>query len=273
MLIDTHAHLNFIAFDSDRKNVIEKCLKEGIWTINVGTNFATSKKAVEIAESYKEGVYAAVGLHPINLSTDLVKQRADSAEGGRFEKEFDHERYKELTLTSKKVVAIGEIGLDYWRRPKTKKKQEEFKKEQKELLLKEIELAQELNLPVIFHCRFAQQDLLDIISSRQDRLKGVIHCFSGTWQEAERFLEIGLYIGLNGIIFKLDLDEVIRRTPLDRILIETDCPYLTPSGFFKKRNNPLGIKYVAERIAKVKNISFEQVAEITTQNAKNLFRI
>ena len=281
MLFDTHAHLNFAAFNHDREEVIEKCLKKDIWLINVGTNYETSKKAIEIAEKYPEGVYAAIGLHPINLEED-----------------FDEQKYRNLAK-SKKVVAIGEIGLDYYYKPKTKRKLEIFKQKQRELLFQELKLADELNLPVIFHCRMAHNDLLEILNTKYKTLntkfRGVIHCFTGTWEQAQKYLEMGFYLGFNGIIFKLSLDEIIEKTPLDRILIETDCPYLTPplpaEALAKAgRNEPIFVKYIAEYIAKIrtmprfarqnlvfslcskiKNLSFEKICKITSQNAKNLF--
>ena len=273
MLIDTHAHLNFSAFDKDRDAVIKRCLEKDIWFINVGTNYETSKKAVEIAEKYPQGIYAAVGLHPINLDEEC----------------FDYEKYKKLVLSSKKVIAIGEIGLDYWHKPKTKRKLEIFKQKQKELLSKELRLVNEMNLPVIFHCRMAHNDLLEMLNTK---LRGAVHCFTGTWEQAEKYLEMGFYLGFNGIIFKLNLDEIIKKTPLDKILIETDCPFLTPPDFNEERNNPLSVKFVAEYIAKIrtmprsarqnlvfslrskiKNTSFEKICKVTFQNAKDFFKI
>ncbi|MBU2539655.1 TatD family hydrolase [Patescibacteria group bacterium] len=277
MLIDTHSHLNFNAFKRDLDEVIKRTLDENIWMINVGSKYETSKRAVEIAEEYKEGVYAAIGLHPIYAS-NLVKIKTDPEEGDFLAKseEFDKEKYKELAL-SKKVVAIGEIGLDYYYRPKTKKKLELFKEKQKEVFLKQLELAKELNLPVILHCRMAHEDLLEVLNFQFSifnfQLKGVVHCFTGSWEQAKRYLDMGFYLGINGIIYKLDLKEVIEKTPLNRILIETDCPYLTPIGVEMERNEPIFVKYIAEEIAKIKNINFEEVAEATTQNAKALFNI
>ncbi|MDI6591763.1 MAG: TatD family hydrolase [Patescibacteria group bacterium] len=280
MLIDTHSHLNFAAFDKDREEVIKRCLDNDIWMINVGTNFETSKKVVEIAERYGKGVYAAIGLHPINLDTGLVKIKVDELEGEYFEREFNFKKYKDLAQ-SEKVIAIGEIGLDYWRRPKTKKKLAEFKQKQKDLFLKEIKLAQELNLPIIFHCRMAHAELFELLNSKfkiqNSKLNGVMHSFVGNSEQLEKYLELGFYIGFNGIIFKkiegINFEENIKNTPLDKILIETDCPYLTPPGFPEERNNPLGVKFVAEEIAKIKNLSFEEIAKITTENAKKLFKI
>jgi len=275
MLIDTHAHLNFNGYKGDFEEVIKRTLENDVWMINVGSQYKTSKKAVEIAEKYEKGVYAAVGLHPIHLAEGIFKVKIDEEETTFQTKNenFDYEKYKGLAQ-SKKVVAIGETGLDYYYRPKTKIRLEQFKNKQKEVFLQHLELVKELNLPIIFHCRMAHDDLIKILNTRykiqNTRPRGVIHCFTGTWEQAGQYLEMGLYLGFNGIIFKLNLDEIIKKTPLERILIETDCPYLTPPPMIG-RNEPFYVRYVAERIAKVKNLSFEEIAKITTENAKRLF--
>ncbi|MCL0056709.1 TatD family hydrolase [Dehalococcoidia bacterium] len=289
MVIDTHAHLNFNAYKNDVDEVIKRTLENNVWMLNVGSQYTTSKKAVEIAEKYPEGVYAAVGLHPIHLETGLVKIKIDpeEIEFKTLEEEFNYEKYKELAKSSK-VVAIGEIGLDYYWKPKTKTKIQQFKEKQKNVLCQQIELAQKLNLPIIFHCRMAHDDLFEVINSkfqapnskqilnsnnRNSKLRGVIHCFTGTWQEAKQYMELGLYLGFNGLIFKLNLwDDIIKKMPLDKILIETDCPYLTPPQV-KGRNEPIFIKYIAERIAKIKGLNYKKVANIITQNTKQLFKI
>ncbi len=286
MLIDSHAHLNFAAYKKDVDEVIQRCLDNDVWMINVGTNYQTSKKAVEITQEFPQGVFAAVGLHPIHLETGLVKIKNDTEEIEikTREEEFDYEKYKELASSTgsgqaeSKVVAIGEIGLDYYWRPKTSKKKELFKQKQKDLLLKQLNLAKELNLPVIFHCRMAHQDLIRILLENSEILpkKAVAHGFVGNLEELQKYLDFGFFIGFNGIIFKsiegIDFEKNIKETPLDKILIETDSPYLTPppkSG----RNEPLYVKYVAERLAKIKKISYEEVSKITTENAKKLFKI
>ncbi len=276
MLIDTHAHLNFRAFDKDRNWVIKNCLKQKVWMINVGSNFSTSRKAVEIAKDYKEGIWAAIGLHPIHLETGLIKIKNDDEETGKnSQKEnfFDYEKYKDLAK-SEKVVAIGETGLDYYWKPKTKNKLEEFKKRQKETLLEQLKLAGELNLPVIFHCRMAHQELIEILSKKRKvksgKIKGAVHCFTGNLEQAKKYLEMGLHLGFNGIIFKLDLDKIIKKTPLEKILLETDCPYLSVPGY-KKRNDPLGVKLISQKIAKIKKISVKNLVAAATHNAQNLF--
>src|SRR3989344_2327459 len=193
MLIDTHAHVNFNAFKDDADEVIRRSLAGGTQIINVGSQYSTSKRAVEMAEKHKEGVYAAVGLHPTHVNDE----------------EFDYEKYKDLAK-SKKVVAIGEIGLDYFHEPYDKNIQ-------RMVLCKQLDLAKELNLPVIFHCRSAQSDLIGILK-QYNNISGVIHCFTGDWDEAQEYLKMGFYLGINGIIFKLNLDDIIKKAPLDKIL-------------------------------------------------------
>ena len=247
MLIDTHAHVNFNAYKDDSDEVIRRSLDSGVWLINIGSQYSTSKRAVEMAEKYEKGVYAAVGLHPIH------------ARDG-----FERQKYKELA-ESKKVVAMGEIGLDY------KPEYLPLKEKQKEIFLEQLDLAKEFNLPVILHCRLAHDDLLGILAGEKG-LSGVVHCFTGNWEQAQKYMEMGFYLGFNGIIFKMDLDDVIKRIPLEKLLLETDCPYLTPLPK-EGRNEPIYIKYIAEKIAKIKNLSYEEIASITTQNAQKLFKI
>jgi TatD DNase family protein len=167
MIIDTHSHLNFKSYDSDRDEVIKRTQKEGVVCIDVGTKYETSKKAVELAES-NENIYAAIGMHPIHIKTDLLKLRTDEDEGAfaPLGEEYDKEKYRDLAK-SKKVVAIGEIGLDYYYKPKGAAKKEKYKQLQKEVFIKQLELAEELNLPVIIHCRVAYKDLYEILSARK----------------------------------------------------------------------------------------------------------
>ena len=283
MLVDTHSHLNFKAYDADREEVIKRNREECVVCIDVGTKFETSKNAIELAEK-NENIYAAIGMHPIHIKTDLMKLRMDEEEGNfaPLGEEYDKARYKELAK-SKKVVAIGEIGLDYYYKPKTTARLEQFKELQKKVFIEQLDLAKELNLSVIIHVRMAHEDVLEILSKRKNR--GVVHCFTGNWEEAQKYLDLGFYLGINGIIFsaqggpasgwKLLLEDTIKKVPLDKILIETDCPYLTPpkAGTKGARNEPIFVKYVAERIAELKGITFDEVANATTANAKELFGI
>lgn len=268
MLIDTHAHVNFKQYDKDREETIERALAQDIWIINVGADHKTSVEAVNIAQFYAEGVYAAVGAHP----TDAIRPSSGQAF-------FDFDEYEKLAGDSK-VVAIGETGLDYFH---IKDKEERVKQE--ELFLRHLDLAQKLNKPIILHCRQAtpkashsggraHQDLIKILKKTARQESGIIHCFSGDLNEAKEYMAIGLLIGFNGIItFSRDYDKIIKEIPLEKIVIETDCPYLTPIPFRGKRNEPAYVKYVAEKIAEIKDLDFKEVSERTTENAKRLFKI
>ncbi len=281
MIIDTHSHLNFNAFKDDSEEVIKKTLDDNIWIINVGTKYETSQKAIEIAEKYGEGVYAAIGLHPIYAAAEFMKVKTDPDEGEFLihEQDFNKEKYKRLALSgSRRVVAIGEIGLDYYYKPKTTGKLVQFKEKQKQIFLEQLDLARELNLPVILHCRMAHDDVIEILlnyslPTTNYKLIGVIHCFTGTLEQAQKYIEMGFYIGINGIIFKFNIDEVIKNISLDKIVVETDCPYLTPAPEGNKRNEPIFIKHTIQKIADLKNISFDEVCQKTTQNARKLFDI
>jgi len=273
-LVDSHAHLNFEAFDKDREKIIEKCQKEKILVVNVGVNYETSKKAVQIAQNFPL-MFASVGLHPLNFDTGLIKIKNETE---ALEKEFDFEKYEKLAQNPK-VVAIGEIGLDFYLRPKTKKKKEIFKEKQKTLLFEELKLAKKLNLPVIFHCRLAHQDLISFLKQNQEVFpkQAVIHSFVGSEEELKEYLNFDFYIGFNGLIFKkiegIDFSSLIKLTPLSKILIETDAPYLAPPQLKKERNEPEGVKFVAQKIAEIKNLKFEEIAQVSFENAKKLFNL
>jgi TatD DNase family protein len=276
-LFDTHAHVNFNAYKDDADDVIRRSLDAGMEIINVGSNYATSQRAVEIAEKYEKGVYAAIGLHPIHLETGLVKIKDDPEEiqFRATEESFDYEKYKKFAGFSKKVVAIGECGFDYYWKPKTTGRLEQFKEKQKTAFFEQAKLAHELDLPLIIHCRMAWDDLtgaLGELKAENYDLKGVIHCFTGNWEQAQIYMNFGFSIGLNGIIFKLNLDEAIKQIPLEKIVLETDCPYLTPPAA-AGRNEPLYARYVAEKVASLKNLSYEELALATAENAKRLFKL
>jgi len=273
MLIDTHAHINFNAYKDDGDEVVKRALAEDVWMINVGSEKKTSERAVDYAQKYKEGVFAAVGLHPGSLAAQEIDEKVDDKETVKFKMEaegFDYELYKNLAQ-EEKVVAIGEVGLDYYRNPSRKELQ-------KEVLLEQLGLAESLNKPVLLHCREAHEDLLKILQTwtlvGNKPLRGVIHSFSGSWSQAQEYLKMGFSLGFNGIItFAQDYDEIVRQMPMDRLVLETDCPYLTPIPFRGKRNEPSYVKYVAEKVAELRGISFEEVAEVTTRNARELFKI
>ena len=290
MLIDTHGHVNFNAFKEDSSEVLRRTLKEGVWVVMPGSQLSTSKRAVEMAEQYKEGVYAAVGIHPIHLGkrkVDVLETESEEKDQESWhsfetrEEEFDINEYRKLAQ-HEKTVAIGEVGLDYYYQPKGKARREEMRKKQKDILTQQIELALELDLPVIFHCRVAHIDMMLFIEEIQKKhagkLRGVIHSYTGTTEEADKFMSLGMHIGFNGLIFKdvpalPDPKEVISHIPLDKIVLETDSPYLIPPQANTERNEPLHVKYVAEEVAQIKGLSVEEVSEATTRNAKNLFSI
>ncbi|MHB8904139.1 MAG: TatD family hydrolase [Patescibacteria group bacterium] len=283
MFIDTHAHVNFAAFKDDADEVIRRSLDNNTWMILVGSESRTSARALQFANKYERGVYAAIGLHPVHLQEGLID---DSEEDNsysfvsRFE-DFDYGVYEKLAKFEK-VVAIGEIGLDYYHFDPAKDVTA-IKKKQQEVFAQQLLLARNLDLPVIIHCRQAHDDLLMILQEFKkeygqiiptDRPWGVIHCFSGDEDLAWKYFELGLIISFTGLItFSQQWDSVIRKMPLEKIMIETDTPYMTPEPYRGQRNEPLLVQYVAKRIAEIKNLKIEKVAEITSLTARNFFKI
>lgn len=271
MLIDTHAHLNFKAFNKDRKQVIDRAQKAGVEKIIIpGAKIDSSVKAVEIANKYPN-CYAAAGIHPhhtdeINTSihnsikvSDVIKQLSG-------------------LIKNRKVVAVGETGLDYHRYQGYPLISDEIKTKQKELFLLQFELAAKNNLPVIIHCREAQDDLLSILKqfSVNHKITGVFHCFSGNIQYLEKVLGMGFYVGFDGNITYEEstrLQLVVRNTPLDRILAETDSPYLTPLPLRGNRNEPANLPLVISKISEIYQKKPDEIADVTTNNAMKLFRL
>ncbi len=238
--------------------------------INVGVNLLSSRKAVKIADKYDNGVWAAVGMHP-----ECLGDKKTGKDENVQEPEFDVAAYRELAKSSKKVVAIGETGLDYLRLPKNDAKATAIKEKQAKIFQQQLALARELDLPVIIHSRLAHEDLIKILqkeAAKKGEIKGVVHCFTGTSADARQYFDLGLYFGLNGIIFKLKQDNIIARLPLERILLETDCPYLSPLPEIK-RNEPRYVIEVAKRVAQIRNDSVDTIIESSFANAKKLFGI
>lgn len=279
MLIDTHAHVNFKAFQADDDEVIRRSLAADTWMILVGSEVKTSKRALEYANKYEKGVYAAVGLHPMHTREQKVE-----GEDYNFitrEEEFSYDVYEKLAQF-KKVVAVGEIGLDYYHLDYATD-MAALKRKQKQIFTRQLELAKNLKLPVIIHCRQAHDDMLEILkafkkdhkdSLPKDKAWGVMHCFSGDEELAWQYFKLGLNISFTGLItFSAQWDDLIRRLPNDKFMVETDCPYMTPEPFRGRRNEPLFVKKVAERVAEIKNLSFERIAEISTNNARQMFKI
>ncbi|OGY47144.1 MAG: hypothetical protein A3J62_01830 [Candidatus Buchananbacteria bacterium RIFCSPHIGHO2_02_FULL_38_8] len=268
MLFDSHAHLNFGDFEDDWQQVIADCQKNNIWLVNVGSQLETSKKTIEIADQYDQGVYAAVGLHPIHVS------------GSNFQpEEFKIDNYKKLIESSEKVVAIGETGLDFFHNDKNHGNQ-------KKVFVQQIDLAREFDLPLILHARNskdgirnAYNEILKILAIKRSSdlvIRGVIHCFGGTLDEAKAFLDLGFFIGFTGVITfpkVSNLVKVVENIPLDRILVETDCPFLAPQPVRGQRNLPQYVRYVAQKVAEIKQISYNEIEKQTWQNTTNLFKL
>lgn len=264
-IFDSHCHPQFPQYDKDRDEVIKRALKQGVFMICVGTGLEMSKKAIELASRH-EGMWATIGLHP----NDAVLSS----------KYYVLRDYEEL-LKEDKVVAVGEIGLDYYRTPEPKKREN-----QKKVFEQFVDLAVKHKKPLIIHCRDskigsagpAYRDLIEILNTKylihDTDLQGVVHSFTGTLEEAKKYLNLGFYLGFNGIItFTDQYNEVIEKTPLDKILLETDAPYLAPVPYRGQRNEPAYVIEVAKKLAELKNLSIDEVIEKTTKNCENLFKI
>lgn len=254
MFFDTHAHLNDPKFKDDLPETLERAKANGVkFIVNVGYDLASSVKAVEIAQNYQE-CYAAVGIHP----HDAKRVTEDTLE-----------ELKKLAQQDK-VVALGEMGLDYYRDLSPRDKQQEVFRQQ-------IHLAKELKLPIIIHDRDAHGDVMQILKEEDaGENGGILHCFSGSWEMARQCIKLGFKISLAGpVTFKnaTRLQDIAKLVPLEHLLIETDCPYLTPEPHRGKRNEPAWVRHVAEKIAELKKISLEEVAQITTANALEVFQI
>lgn len=254
MLFDTHAHLDDDRFDEDRDEVIRQCRQDGVDLIlNAGSNIETSVKSIALAGKY-EFIYAAVGVHPHDA--DLMDGDTAEVLSGLAE--------------NKKVRAIGEIGLDYYYDLSPRDIQ-------KKRFIEQIDLARQLKLPIIVHDREAHGDVMDIFrKSRIKEVGGVLHSFSGSAEMALECLRLGLYISISGPVTFNNAKktvEAVKEVPLDMLLIETDSPYLTPVPNRGKRNYPGYVRFVAEKIAEIKDIPFEEVAQKTMENGKRLFGI
>lgn len=284
MLIDTHCHLNFHAFKNDLDEVIKRAKKEGVEKIIIpGAKIDSSERAIEIAQKYAH-CYAAVGIHP-HHTADM-----------RILGYYDIKRKLIELVKEKKVVAIGETGLDYHVYQQLKDKSgvvtKETKQQQKELFKIHLEVAKELNLPVIFHCREAFGDIIPIITEHiqnspvpprrsacahlrgEYSLSGVFHCFGGTKKDLEEVLNLGFYIGFDGNITYKNADnlrEIVAATPMDRLLLETDAPFLSPEPFRGQRNEPKNVKIVAGEVARIKEMEVNGVERKTTENVQKLF--
>ncbi len=258
-MIDSHAHVALATFDADREEVIKRALAAGVtgW-IEVGTDMVQSKKAIMLAEKY-EKVYASVGIHPSDVGTIKTGTWPEI----------------ERLAAYKQVKAIGEVGLDVYRGGSID--------EQRNVLERFVTLANQRSLPMIFHVRSSHEidahaALISFLRERSDssRPAGVIHTYSGSVSQAEEYLKLGMYLSISGVVtFKNAgaVAEVAKSTPLDRLLIETDCPFLAPDPYRGQRNEPAYVNLVAKKIAELRGISIAEVDQTTSENTKKLFRL
>ncbi len=270
MLIDSHAHLTFAEYESDLGDVIKRSFASDTQIINASNNFKTSVMAVELAKKH-EGMWALVGCHPDDIYLEKV----------------DINKYRDLANSSEKVVGIGEVGLDFFRLKDGEKSIEAIKKDQVKYFKEFIGLSKELDLPLVLHCRGTKDDpykaydlMLEILSSKpiaqSPKPRGVIHCFGGNLEQAKKFIDLGFYIGFTGIVtFKnaKELQAIAKEIPLDKILIETDSPFLAPEPNRGKKNEPSYVKYVAQKIADLKEVRVIEVEKATYINTVKLFNL
>jgi len=282
MYIDTHCHLNFKDFKDDYRQVAERALSNQVEMVVVGSELKTSSRSVSLSKEFEQGVYSAVGLHPIHLQDILAK---NDNENGKYEfrskkEEYQEEPYLKLVKSSNKVVAIGEIGLDYYHIDANSEQEvKSVKNLQQEVFYKQLELAKKVELPVIIHCRDAHDDLFPILKdfySKNSFRKewGVIHCFSGDLELAKKYWDMGLLTSFTGLItFVKQWDLLIEKAPIDKIMIETDSPYLSPIPYRGQRNEPLYVKEVAKRIAEIRKQDIDLVEKNIFETSKKFFNI
>ncbi|MCF2680645.1 TatD family hydrolase [Faecalicatena contorta] len=253
MIFDTHAHYDDAQFDADRDELLMSMKENDVGTIvNVSATYASCEKVIALAKKYPF-MYAATGIHPDEVGS------------------LNEETFSQLKIwcQEEKVVAVGEIGLDYYW-------DKESHEEQKKWFIRQLHLARELNLPVNIHSRDASEDTFQIMKEYGKGLEGIIHCFSGSKELALEYVKLGFHIGVGGVVtFKngKKLKQVVEAIPLTSIVLETDCPYLAPEPYRGKRNNSSYIRYVAEEIASLKGVTFEEVVRQTEENAKKIYRI
>lgn len=286
MFFDSHTHLNLAAFDKDREEIIKKTLEQGVFVINIGTCYETSKKAVEIAQQY-ENCWATVGLHPSHTIPMKIDKNELEIDGKRnvLEAEIFNERFVNL-LSKPKVVAIGECGLDYSYLKNFSEKEQinpvrdkslngvKYKKTQEEEFRKQIQVAKKYNLPLSLHVRDLYEKALMILEDEAYKNQAVFHFFTGKVNQAQKILKRGFYLGFSGIItYSETMDEVIKGTPLERILIETDAPYVAPIPYRGHRNEPIYVKEIAKKIAQIKKLPLKKIEETTFKNALRLFKL
>jgi TatD DNase family protein len=274
-IFDSHCHLTDKKFDVDRENIINEAQKNGLFMITVGPSYEESVKAITLANKYPKNIWATVGIHP-EYATEVSEDISNELE---------------LLVHDKKVVAIGEGGLDYAQLmsndqcliSKQNPDSTQIIEKQKKLFQIQLDLALKYDLPIIMHLRNqggninefdSYRDALEILDSLPKMPKGVVHFFQGNLEVAQEFLKRGFYLGFDGYItFDSRYDDIIKEIPLNRILIETDSPYVAPVPFRGKRNEPKFVEYVAGKIAEVKGVDIDEIKKVTYENARELFRI
>ncbi len=267
--------MNFAAYDEDRAEVISRALENDTWMINVGTKLETSTGAVALAEQYEEGVYAIVGLHPIHTSASLHDKDEIGEEGKVFhshEEHFDMEAYRALARHPK-VVAIGECGLDFFRPVGDRA---EYEARQRSAFAAQIELAVEVDKPLMIHCRDAYPETLAMLREARakygTKVRGNFHFFAGTEAQVAEILELGFTMSFTGVVtFAEDYKKLVQAVPLDKMFSETDCPYVTPAPHRGKRNEPFYVSEVVKKIAEIKGLEEGEVAEQLVQNTVEFF--
>lgn len=271
-LIDTHAHLDSPIYEGDLDIVVRHAADDDIYAVTVGNDYRTSRRAVEIAEKYPS-VYAAVGMHPMHIRGD-----ADAED-----KLVDVQAFQELA-GHPKVVAIGECGLDYhdfahgYRKGPGAREVEKIKSRQKKVLGSFLQLAREFRLPLLLHCRDAHKDMLFMLETWDKASpgfdsRGVVHAYSGTWKDARRYFNLEFMISITGLITHGAYQtEVVKKSPLNRIVLESDCPYATPIPWNIRRNEPAYLTVVADTVAGIRGATKDAVAAQTTMNCRNIFR-
>ena len=253
MLFDSHAHIDDNRFDADRVETIDRAAQNGVTgIINIGADMASSARSVELASQYP-GIYAAVGIHPHDTKAAA---------------EADYEQLAKWAAQPK-VVAIGETGLDYYYDWSPRDVQQA-------VFIRHIDLARQLRKPLIIHDRDAHGDVMAVVRKEAHGLTGVFHCFSGSLEMAREVIKLGFYISIAGPVTfdkSLKLKEIAATVPLEKILVETDSPYLTPHPLRGRRNEPAHVRLVAEEVARLRELPLEKVAEVTTANVRQLFGI
>ena len=292
-ILDVHSHVQFPAYDVDREAVIERARKAGVKMLAVGTQFSTSESAIKLAHQYPDDIWATVGYHPNHLGEEWFHDKKEQSESAP--EKFDAVRFRELAKDPK-VVAIGECGLDYYRLVEGEKLK--VKSLQKEVFLEQVEIAKDLKKALMIHCRpsiasakggsasggkasagkpskgtdDAYYDLLEILNPKTYTLNPIVHFYVGSLEITKKLVDAGFYFTFGGVItFARDYDESIKYIPLDRILLETDCPYVAPKSNRGKRNEPAYILETLEKMAEIKGIDAEKAQEQILKNSLTIF--